>query len=421
MGLDFGTSCSKVVIRTPFLASGRAVAVPFPSDRAGQSTYLVPTGVDVLEGGVVRLRTSMDEFGRFESLKVALMDNPRDQQAAAHAAAYLALLIRHSRAWFLDSQSYVLSEYDLAWFVNLGVPSAGYGDRDISGAFRSVLTVGKALADSAQPIRLQDARSILESADASNENLQVIPEIAAAVVGYARSSFRNPDLHFLIDAGASTLDVCGFILSERRGEHRYILLTAIVERRGVHELHQTRLRDLEARGVTSSLRNLCLADPFVTIPESVVSYLDSSDRSDTRGVQVIDSAFVAGCIEQIMACLIHVRTKRDPHSRNWESGVPVFLSGGGAHMEFYKGAAKQASFRCERHFQVSPLNIRRLPVPSQLANDDINEELFLRMAVAYGLSFDSFDIGEIVPPHEVIDVPPPRRRPMPEYISKDQV
>jgi hypothetical protein len=65
--------------------------------------------------------------------------------------------------------------------------------------------------------------------------------------------------------------------------------------------------------------------------------------------------------------------------------------------------------------------------PSQLAaletlrNEKIPEDLIGRLAVAYGLSFDSLDIGEIRPPHKIEDMPPMRRRELPEAPSKDQV
>ena len=80
-----------------------------------------------------------------------------------------------------------------------------------------------------------------------------------------------------------------------------------------------------------------------------------------------------------------------------------------------------ANSRCnEAGWLGSPLAVNRLPVPATLTNDDVTEQLFQRLAVAFGLSFDEFNIGDIVPPHQTPDVGPPNQRPMPEYISKDQ-
>ncbi|MBC8425585.1 hypothetical protein H8E07_15835, partial [bacterium] len=60
----------------------------------------------------------------------------------------------------------------------------------------------------------------------------VIPEVAAEVVGYARSDLRRPGLHFLVDAGAGTLDVAGFVLHEDQGENLYPILSASVRPHG---------------------------------------------------------------------------------------------------------------------------------------------------------------------------------------------
>ena len=65
---------------------------------------------------------------------------------------------------------------------------------------------------------------------------------------------------------------------------------------------------------------------------------------------------------------------------------------------------------------------KTLPKPEDLKNSDLRAEIFDRLAVAYGLSFDSFDIGHIVPPAEINDVPP--RRPTDwqgRFVSKEQV
>jgi hypothetical protein len=68
------------------------------------------------------------------------------------------------------------------------------------------------------------------------------------------------------------------------------------------------------------------------------------------------------------------------------------------------------------------LRLRTLPKPEQLVNADVEDVLFHRLSVAYGLSFDSPNIGGISSPGETPDLPPPpRRRIDDDYISKDQV
>jgi hypothetical protein len=60
--------------------------------------------------------------------------------------------------------------------------------------------------------------------------------------------------------------------------------------------------------------------------------------------------------------------------------------------------------------------------PHVLIDDQVDSDLFGRLAVAYGLSFDSFDIGEIQPPSEIGDLQPKARRPESQaFVSKDDV
>jgi hypothetical protein len=53
-------------------------------------------------------------------------------------------------------------------------------------------------------------------------------------------------------------------------------------------------------------------------------------------------------------------------------------------------------------------------------NEDVTDMLFGRLAVAWGLSFDSLSIGEIMPPSEIEDMEH-RIAETPQQVSKDQV
>ena len=72
---------------------------------------------------------------------------------------------------------------------------------------------------------------------------------------------------------------------------------------------------------------------------------------------------------------------------------------------------------------VDTQGIQRMSLPAlrTLSNSDIPEEMTGRLDVAYGLSFDSLDIGEIFPPHKIPDVPPMPVRPKCDAVGKEQV
>ena len=63
----------------------------------------------------------------------------------------------------------------------------------------------------------------------------------------------------------------------------------------------------------------------------------------------------------------------------------------------------------------------RLPKPESL-EAEIGDESYHRLAVAWGLSHESFNIGTYSRPSEIDDIPPPKVRDFENaYISKDMV
>jgi hypothetical protein len=91
-------------------------------------------------------------------------------------------------------------------------------------------------------------------------------------------------------------------------------------------------------------------------------------------------------------------------------------------MEFFRGIVQKA----EQHFQKATnakgLLQRALPPPRDLDSPDLPHEDFDRVAVAYGLSYDSLDIGRVEPPSASDDIPSfPIRGYGDQYVSKDLV
>jgi hypothetical protein len=246
--------------------------------------------------------------------------------------------------------------------------------------------------------------------------IEVVPEVAAQAVGYARSTLRDPGLHLLVDVGASTFDVCGFVLHEREGQDRYELLTATVDRLGVLELHRERLRALRClTGRDGGDRDTY--DPLMPVGEALKDYHPGCSCMAPD----VDTEFCRRATGAVMRHLIDLKRRRDPLSRRWATGLPVFLCGGGSGMDLFRGLVNDADTRFRSTMMARGLLLRTLPKPEHLINTDVGEALFHRLSVAYGLSFDALNIGRISPPHETPDVPRPRRSIEGGFISKDQV
>ena len=413
MGVDFGTSCSKVMIQAGTL--GRVFAVPFESLAHETSEYLLPTILYRDESGEASLEPTGAPVG---DLKLPLMTGERDLGALARCSVYLAATIRQARSWFLRTQHRETGARNLRWAMNLGVPSAGYDDKVARANFGVVARTAWRLSLHKGPLAFVLAEEFVDetlAASSGSEPVELVPEVAAEVVGYARSDTRKKGLHVMFDVGALTLDVCGFILNESAGEDQYNLLTAIVDsERGVHCLHESRLRALDRAGIPP-LTDLDFEDPLHAIPEAIEDYTETNPLPDV--IREAENDFKQKSVECLTATLMALRRARDPNSQAFRDGLRIFLCGGGCEMNFYQSVLDRANEQFTRSTTAAKLRPVRLEVPEGLVDRGVDQATFARLAVAYGLSFDAFDIGSIRAPKDIRDVPPLPRRREEEYLD----
>lgn len=404
IGLDFGTSCTKVVIRSPFVARGHAIAVPFDGFQCARNRYLILTRVyESLEGSLSLGKSPGSR--EHQGLKVGLLGTRPTHEQQALAAAYLALLLREIRSWFLSTQQRDFGHFNLRWELNLGIPSAGHDDESVRDAF--LLTARAAWVLSIRPgivtrARALEAISTARKGDAclpaDVSMVAVTPEVAAEAAGYARSPMRPSGLHVLVDVGATTLDVCGFLLRDVEGENEYALLRAVVEHLGTLELEKAHRK---SQGL----------EPGTPDPMEVPKI----------PIQEYPEQFAADCVNALMRVIMDIKQRRDPHCERLRTGLPLFLCGGGSRVEFYDVVVSRANRRFRSAVRTEGIKAKALPLPSELDSPDL-EGSFDRVAVAYGLSYGADDIGEIVPPSKIDDVPERSRRNLAgRFVSKDQV
>ena len=422
IGLDFGTSCTKVIVRSPYMARSRAVAIPWRHD--GRDTvYLLPTALYRNGRGELELAATDDATGdHFTDLKTALMDRPDDERARALAAAYLGVTLRTTRRWLLNNQADIYGQYFLRWALNLGIPSAGYDDEQVRATFGLVARAAWELSLESRALTLETAvRACRDAKGDGNPDadtpIEVVPEIVAEVVGYARSKRRRNGLHIVVDVGASTLDICGFNLHAPDGEDCYELLTALVERLGLNELHRKRVAAIRQAGArTSSRAPVTALDPSSPIPVCGSDYVEQPSSVLREELTAVDDRHVLYCTNALMRVLMALKQHRYRRADAWKLGLPVFLAGGGRDFELIRKAMIHANKRFTEAVVAREIQWRRLPAPETLADNDVPNG---RLDVAYGLSLDRFDIGEIHPPGEIPDDEPPAISTRPDYPSKD--
>ena len=436
VGLDFGTVCTKAVIQSPFVARERAMAVEWPGgDQRGP--YLLPTVLYETNGRFDLAEPKSGSGHGHRDLKVLLMDQPSSAVARARVAAYLGLTLRAARRWFLDTQRGVYGRFNLRWALNLGIPSAGYDDRGVREAFSAAGHAAWRLSLSPDPPTLEAAGVALDAARTETDSaagpdsipevaaeVEVIPEIVAEVVGYARSKRRRDGLYVIVDVGGSTVDVCGFVLHEPAGGDgdRYELLTAVVERLGLRELHLRRVRAVERAGRRLRAAVGCDPSPFEAIPVAGSSYVDNPPASLRAELVAIDKQYASECTAAVMRVLMDLRKRRYPLAPNWTLGLPVFIGGGGGRFGLVSKALTECDARLRRAL-VDAGGVRRLHLPALdgLSNRVPSRLMAGRLDAAFGLSFVSFDIGTINRPDEIDDPPAPSEPERPEFVGKEHV
>jgi hypothetical protein len=331
------------------------------------------------------------------------------------AVAFLALALRRSRTWFFMKHSSLYGKFLLVWHFNLGLPSADYADLQLSAVYKRISQAAWWLSTEARVITVDAAKAALarlgnieEHAGESVAEIQIIPEVAAEVLGYARSHLRDEGLHVLVDIGASTLDVCGFILHAADGDDCYELLTADVQHLGTMALYRRPVLGVH-KAVEAHVAELwSKCDPVKAIPETSNEYLPHSNMLE-KYVTNAGEQYEGECRRMLWKTIVDLKTRRDPRSPRWRGELPLFVCGGGSAMAFYHDAISKLSGQLAS-FYTGCEGIKKclLPKPEQLVAE-IDAQNYHRLAVAWGLSYPEYDIGSVTRPGETEDVAPPKQ------------
>ncbi len=306
--------------------------------------------------------------------------------------AYLTYVIRYVRGWLVCNRSDLFRGRNVNWLVNFGLPAADYDNEPLVRGYRKAAAAALMLADSRSVASVETARKILQHErvkeaarlpkSAQALGIAVVPEVAAAVTPFARSTGSVPGLYLLVDVGAMTLDACIFRLVQHQGGgNRYPLLSAAVRPLGVEAFHWFR-----EQGRT-------------------------------------EEEFSTQCTRCLYQVIWDTKRHRDPHAEGFQPGnaLPVFLTGGGSRNDLHRSIVDALGPWLVHFVKNEGMRLIDLPKPVPIEFpkplDDPN-----RLAVAWRLSYLPEDIGEIRSMSNIPNVePPPHLDYTDRYISKDQV
>ena len=411
IGLDFGTAFTKVVIGETRVG----YAVPFMPYADGRNRYLLPDVFTVEKNGECVLGDGSEPAERFSRLKMRLLEGDHSISNQTEIAAFLALVFRHCRGWLLNTHKATYGDSILDWNINVGLPTETCDDRVMAGTYHNIAQSAWQASIGIGPLFLDSVRRIVErNSTARNDGgsdhakvwepnihpdaIRLFPEFVAQVTGYVRSPSRQPDLHMLMDVGAGTVDVTIFNVHRTDdGEDKFPIFARSVKRLGVQYLARHRIENSDYSGAWRPSAH--------DIPPSAHEFARKIGISEDR-LNSLDGKFLRQVRDQMHKQLEHTKTKRYPLSEKWHEGIPVFLCGGGANMSLYSCLISPAEGMGTpyEHGLIYKLKRGYLPKPERLSAEGVEDKDYDRLSVAYGLSFDALDIGEIEKSGDIEDV-----------------
>lgn len=227
VGIDFGTSAVKLAVAQPYQAGDPVKALTTPICLRSADTahpHLWPTAVWFsTETGAFSLVPGPGSIplDGFKAGLISKLGNHKahptiDVTRAEACAAFLALQLAHLFGQYALKKPLGAIGGGHFLSVNIGVPVDSMDRRDVVEAFKRVVQAAHSLAAHAADLDVANVRQALAAATPELPlGFDLVPELAAAVAGYAADPTTPSGPHMLVDVGAATLDIVAFNLVDR--------------------------------------------------------------------------------------------------------------------------------------------------------------------------------------------------------------
>lgn len=428
LGLDFGTSSTKVVWRE--VEGNRAHLICFGNRPETLDDYLLPSIV-AFDGE--RLAAGMDalpfleknpQAKSFSNFKMCLAcvsseksecnlercslshwrpllsrtvdDSFGDRDTIETIAAlHIGKVISLSRKHILENLRARGLEPQIRWLVNMAAPVEHIDELPVLEAFERILKTGWLMAEifdeESGPRQIDD---LLDQYSGARElafkrpmNCFIYPEVAAQVACMYLSRSARDGIYAFVDVGAGTLDASIFRLASTGREPQLNFYGASVVKCGAAHLESIASRQLAERASTwfKSIKEGCprIGSAMFLLPEEAGVYLENA------------YGWIEKRIESELRSLLKESFAKEQDVRHWR-GLQLFLGGGGANVPLYSHASTKAL----KGLAID-LKIDELPVPQDFNMNGLPRKAFHRFAVAYGLSFNVVNLADIALPGEI--------------------
>jgi hypothetical protein len=437
VGLDFGTSATKVVIGDSSLS--KAFAVPFCA-ADGVAAYLLPSRVyeretTTLLGGA-RRSFALDQGALIHrDLKLGWLANPDSVEHRLRVVAFLALVLRHARGWLFHEHGSIYKPVKIVWRIAVGLPAASALNNHLADELRKLAQLAWLVSCTKGDVDREAILNAAGSAAPIDAELQVdvVPEIAAQIYGFVTSHTfdkKAPNRYLLVDIGAGTIDSSLFRVKPARGRKwEFEFYTAVVQPHGASNLHVHRINWWQAvlsgtpqaqQAVADLERNKFATDFEGGLPDRYGDYVD--------GVRVAhpgeacadpDLEFLTGrVVKQVRGETVYRTWKDQLLPQSALAGIPMFLCGGGSRMPFYQRI--EANLAPQIGFSWLHAERWTLGFPDDLECESPIDADYDRLSVAYGLS--RLDVGRVIKATPMPRIESPVQAPWTDrYVDKDQM
>lgn len=255
VGFDFGTSSLKVVFHQPYAADDPVAAMEVPKElRSQDHPYLWQTVIwfdpDSQEFSLVPSNNA-EPLDGFKTGIIAGYDGERIRPEvpvtrADAAVAFIALHMAHLTGWYAETRPLGTAGGSHFLSFNFGIPTAAHDDAASFGIFRRILSAARVVAADCTNLSLDKVRQAYRASSGElPPGYIVVPELCAALAGYAKlpTSYRRS--HVLVDVGASTLDIVAFNLNDDDEGTNIAAFSAGVELLGAAALDTAREAEID--------------------------------------------------------------------------------------------------------------------------------------------------------------------------------
>lgn len=407
IGIDFGTSCTKVVIGDR--GASKAYAVPF-LESLGVSAYLLPSRL-FESNGIFSLSDGMDVH---RDLKLLFLANPQSEHLRESLVGFLSLVLRRCRAWLFTSHAEMLVNRNILWKLVLGRAIDREQNDQVGKLMAEILHAAWVVAGNEGNIdrpscrrELANQRVGVVAREKDIPEVSIVPELAAQIYGFVNSlqfDRRAKNFYLFIDVGAGTVDVSLFrVKPNEYGTWDFSLFTSVVEPNGAMNLHRARMDWwhqllLKFPGTQSeALLNRIDAIKSPTeqtqpIPEKYTGYFKGLQVQLSGGERSPDDMFYLNrLVRQVRGQGIHRTVQSKIVGQIDLDQLPFFLCGGGARLPLYKNIATALNHPPE--FKWLKAHRRELGIPDELEAPGLAQIDYDRLSVAFGLSF--VDVGTV--------------------------